>query len=642
MRGATPPHRLQNWVPTSFAWRTAPDVFAVKVGVNDRNVVEFLATGSRSVDLYRTRNKAMITSQLLGAHGLLGQLAEAAWTVLRHSENWRKRFATHKVYCHAVLALPGNQELLVLVGLSPPSQPDEWLPESVATVARELLAEHRTKVDEFDAYIKRKEQDNEKLLIDYPATKIAKNVSDAYLAMEALHQRPVLTAEHLIPHLPLAAKFAARRSHSLRTIEREATAAIARSGWHESRDGTYLGLLFITMGSEHIGMVTWKPYTGLPTYPEIRWAILRRLPRVLIKPRLSRSLRPEFETTINGNVGSIVVLDDASNAERPLDALDGIQLDDTDFRSRIEIIRQDMRDSGFEAIAWFQPYHLWTEETWGIYFDSRKLDDLALSIQDDAKAQKIYLPPSDAAHLAFGLTYAHEMFHARVEAALSWLELNSQKPHYRRYKQRVYDALRDTPDWLEEALANWFAWEWFRSQPVQALLSSRVPKLNQLEKVVTTSLDLSPPGYRDWRIGHQAATWRTFATQLSTADPHLAANAIGLPLESTIKGPPPYDLQATDIPMRFVGSGMIADRLQSHPATFNVPTRRELERALKHFRHSVDSVGGKGGHQKWTGPDQRAFILPTRDPVSMGVFKTFLQHLGIDKATYVREVRPNL
>ena len=47
-------------------------------------------------------------------------------------------------------------------------------------------------------------------------------------------------------------------------------------------------------------------------------------------------------------------------------------------------------------------------------------------------------------------------------------------------------------------------------------------------------------------------------------------------------------------------------------------------------------------HQKWTGPDQRAFILPTGDPVSAGVFKTFLHHVGIDNATYVRQVRPNL
>ena len=56
--------------------------------------------------------------------------------------------------------------------------------------------------------------------------------------------------------------------------------------------------------------------------------------------------------------------------------------------------------------------------------------------------------------LAFGMTYAHEMFHARVEAALSWAEINAQQPRHLRYKERVYQALRETPDWLEEALAN--------------------------------------------------------------------------------------------------------------------------------------------------------------------------------------------
>lgn len=42
---------------------------------------------------------------------------------------------------------------------------------------------------------------------------------------------------------------------------------------------------------------------------------------------------------------------------------------------------------------------------------------------------------------------------------------------------------------------------------------------------------------------------------------------------------------------------------------------RELERALKHFHDSLDASG---------------------------VFKTFLHHVGIDTATYVRQVRPNL
>lgn len=642
MTGTTQPRRLQSWIPPSFAWTTVPDVFGVKVPISDPDVVEFVAAGSRLVDLHRTRAKAMAMAGLLGADGLRGQLEAAAWTVLRHTEDWKKRFAMAKVHCHAVLALPGNRELLVLVEVTPPSRPSGWLPEAVCFAARELLVAHRDKIAEFDEHIERKKQENDELFGRSPSMEKARNVSDALLAMEELHQRPVLTAERLLPHLPLAATFEARGSHNLRTIERAATTAIAESGWAESREGTYVGLLSIPMGRERIGLVTWKPYAGLPAYPEVRWAIQRRLPRAVLKPRLRHSGRPKFENAAKPGDETVVVLNGSTDGPDPVDALDDLQLDDTDFRSRVDEVRRDTQAHGFEAIAWFQSYHSWTEETWGIYFDARKLDDLALSFLDDFKSQRIYASPSDAARLAFGLTYAHEMFHARVEATLSWLEINALQPRHQRYKQRVYDALRETPNWLEEALANWSAWDWFSSEPVQALFSRRMPTLDGLQSVVASSLDLSPPGYRDWRVGHQAVTWRKFATQLSTGSPKPTTPVFGLPLESTLRGPLPYDLQAADIPLRFVGRGVIADRLHAHPATFNVPTRRELERALKHFKHDVDPSGGKGGHQKWTGPDRRAFILPTRDPVSVGVFKTFLQHLGIDKTTYVRDVRPNL
>ena len=87
-----------------------------------------------------------------------------------------------------------------------------------------------------------------------------------------------------------------------------------------------------------------------------------------------------------------------------------------------------------------------------------KLDDLALSLLDDFKSQHVQGGShSLAALLAFGLVYAHELFHARVEAALSWHEVNTQQARHLRYKDRVYQALRETPEWLEEALANWSA-----------------------------------------------------------------------------------------------------------------------------------------------------------------------------------------
>jgi hypothetical protein len=322
--------------------------------------------------------------------------------------------------------------------------------------------------------------------------------------------------------------------------------------------------------------------------------------------------------------------------------LSDIRLDLPDADRQREGLDAERTEVGFDAIAWYQPHHEWTKGTWGIYFDARKLDVLAYSLHQDFISQGVRVSQGFAAFLAFNLTYAHEMFHARVEAALSWLELTAMQPRHLRYGSGVYDALRETPEWLEEALANWTAWQWFKSDDVQSLVAQRTSHRSGVDRIVEAALDLSPPGYRDWRVGAATSAWRSFATQLITGKPKPGLPRLGLPVESILSGPLAYDFRPTDVPLRFIGRGAIVDVLQSRPASLNVPSRREIERALKHFGHSLDPSGGKGSHEQWTGPDERAFYLPKRDPVSPGVFKTFLHHLGIDKATYIHDVRPNL
>lgn len=633
-------HYPPSLIPPSFAWSSAADVFGVRVAISDPNVVEFIATGEHLLPLHRTRKMAIFNANLIGAESLHGQIEAAAWAELRHSKDWIMRLAETKVHCHGTFALPGEHELLVLVGVNAPSVPGTWLTSEVREYAAVLLKEYEAKLVEYDQELERDKQKREELNCLHHDTEKRSGCGEAITAMKRAHQRPILTADRLLPHLPKAAILPIAAIPRVSALERAATKAIANSGWPDARDGTYAVLLGISVGARHLGMITWEPYSGPPPYPEIRWAVQRRMPHALRSPRSDHVGRPksDTETQLAEYTGTITGFDVAGHG-RP-EFLEDIQLDQSDFRQRVDDIRRGSVAHGFEAIAWFQPYHSYTDETWGIYFDSRKLDDLALSLLDDFKSQRIHGSHSDAAHLAFGLTYAHELFHAKVEAALSWLEINAQQPRHLRYKQRVYNALRDTPECLEEVLANWSAWNWFQSASVKSIFTRRMPISDNLQMVVEALLDLSPPGYRDWRDGHQPITWRTFAMQLSTGNPN--QTPISLPLESTLLGPLPYDIQPADIPFRFVGSGVIADRLQSHPATFNVPARRELEKALKFFKYIVDPAGGKGGHQKWTGPDKRAFILPTRDPVSVGVFKTFLQHLCIDKATYVGEVRPNL
>jgi hypothetical protein len=625
-------------------WAIAPDIFFIDVPQNDPNVVEFISTGVREVTVHGTKVTARAIAALIGKGTFRGQLEEAVWDPAKLKPTGSRIKAGTKVdaYCHGVFLLPGEKTLCLVVGRTKPVSSNAWIAPTLKVDIDALLLAHNSKVAEFDEGIKAKKEANDALKERYQADNSFGAWGDAAIAVEEMYQRPIVTVESLLQSLPLAAKYPQPISGDPDKVARAATTAVAASGWLPSRDGNYVGILPLHVGRRAQGLVSWVPHTGLPSYPEVRWAVQRRLPSALHKPRSRTISPPEFDTVLKGPDELIQVNGFDPNSTDLQDALEEVQLDQGDFRSRVDDIRTAAKTHGFEAIAWYQPYHVWSEDTWGIYFDVRKLDDLALSFLDDFRSQHVHGSHRLAALLAFGLVYAHEMFHARVEAALSWQELNALLPKHLRYKDRVYQALRETPEWLEEALANWSAWDWFKSPDMQAAFSQLSSNAGGLTRVVEASLDLSPPGYQEWRLGHQLATWRTFATQLTTAKPKLAAPGIGLPLESIVGKRLPYDFQVFDIPLRFVGSGVIADRLQSHPVTFNVPPRREMEKALRYFRHNLDASGGKGGHQKWTGPDQRAFILPTRDPVSTGVFKTFLHHVGIDKATYVRQVRPNL
>ena len=636
--------RIQSWIPPNFAWTMVPDIFLISVPVNDPNVVEFLSMGMREVLVQGPKKIAKALAVWMDAESLQGQLFEAVWHPGKLKPIGIRIKSGMKVeaYCHGVFLLPDQENLCVVVGRSKPFTSDAWIPSQLRAESDTLLLEHQSKTAEFDERMKLKEKSNNDFYASNAGMEKGENVADAFLSMEKLFQAPILTAERLLNLLPCAAKFPLPPSGDPGKIARSALAAIAASNWLPPREGSYTGLISSNAGSKGQGLVSWVPYAGLPSYPEIRWAVQRRLPASLLKPRISKVSKPEYGAEALPIDKSVPIPGIEIDPTDLQDALEDIHLDQSDFRNRVDDVRKGLGGQGLEAIAWFQPYHVWTEGTWGIYFDARAIDNLALSFIDECKSRKIRISHSLAAKLAFGLTCEHELFHAKVEAALSWQELNALEPRHLRYSKNVYQALRETPEWLEEALANWSAWNWFSGPSMQAELSQSGIDAQVLSRVVETYLDLSPPGYREWRLGKQNATWRIFTNQLITGSPKSPARGFGLPTESMLAGPAPYDFMPSDIPMRFVGYGDIANRLQSHPATFHVPPRRELEKALKHYQHSLNVAGGKGGHQKWTGPDQRAFILPTRDPVSPVVFKSFLNHVGITKSTYVLEVRPNL
>jgi hypothetical protein len=303
--------------------------------------------------------------------------------------------------------------------------------------------------------------------------------------------------------------------------------------------------------------------------------------------------------------------------------------------------RNAVRESGFDAFGWYQSCHIWDDDTWGIYLVAEKLDDLACALHEDLR-QVGERSQALATLLAVDMVYQHELFHARVEAVACWLEITALQPRLRRYQRNVYEATIGKDECLEEALANWSA----RSAILSKLptWSSRGLVLSDsaVVRVIDANLDLSPPGYKNWRSGANRTTWRQFATELVEGKPTQALKSLPLTMESLFAEPLPFDLHDVDIPTRIVGRGLITDWLLTNPAIFSTPTLREIERALKFFGYQCDKSRGKGSHELWKGNDKRAFPLPRRDPLSRWVFNSFLHHFGIDKMKYVSEIRPRL
>jgi hypothetical protein len=634
------PTALQSWITPQFGWALEPAIFVVDIPLSDPEVVEFISTGIYEVTIIGNR-KMLPVLLMMGIGSLQHALMGAVWDRQKLRPAVRRLRTGMKVvaYCWGAFLHPAGERLLLIVGRSKPADPNSWLYPDLKAAADVAFQQHCAKVFTFDEEMLQLQQKDDEF---YSRPEMAGLAGMAgYSRALKAGGRPVLTAEPLRAELPVGVTFAVLRGPNLGNLNTSAIKAITASGVAPSRDGSYSGIVPSAFLLGTRGLVTWTPHNGLPSYPEIRCALQARLPAAFKRPLSNALARPELASTYLSDAINGLIDGDRDQAET-LQELADLRFDLSDADCQRAALDAERGKLGFDAIAWYQPHHQWTHETWGIYFDARKLDVATYGLHRDFTSQGVRVPIGVAAFLAFGLTYAHEMFHARTEAALSWLEITALQPRHMRYSRGVYDALRETPEWLEEALANWTAWRWFKSDVVQSLVGRWTSHQPGAARVVEAALDLSPPGYRDWRVGEATSAWRTFATQLITSKPKLGLPSIGLPVESTLLGPIAYDFQPTDVPLRFVGQGVIADLLQSRPASLNVPSRREIERALKHFGHNLDPSGGKGGHQKWTGPDQRAFILPTRDPLSPGVFKTFLHHLGIDKAAYVQDVRPNL
>ena len=636
-RKTTNVSRPLSWIPPEIAWTSTPDLIGLKVAV-DFQLIEFIASGRHEsvllpADVYKSVDERDLNAGWL--HKRLEVVANAQALLRPPLEYSDDEIKTVILHLHGVFALPCSRECLVLISRESPSHSDGWLSEGLRKAAIDICEKYNSARDAYDA-------DYAKWAATRPppyADGLARLAG--FLHASNAPAQPTIDHAWKMALCRRAVVVGSRRKVWSRQLERRSLSAIAQCGWAPSRDGFYEGILPIVIGRERGAVVMWEPYQGLPAYPEVRWCVQRRLPRALRKPRLTQPARDMNDGMVirgiaNEAANLVEVLQDAHH-DFPLEDLGGpIHVDG---RNRIENVRKQLIKTGFEAIAWFQPYHVWCEETWGIYFDAPKLDDLALSLLEDFREKSIRADRL-VAPMAFGLVHAHELFHARVEAALSWMEINAGRPRHLRYKDNVYRKTFGHSECLEEALANWSSWQWYMSY--QADFVGDANNLEQFDLVIKGALDMSPPGYRDWRVGHDDTAWKTLATQMATGSLRAPPRGMSLPLDSTLKGPLPYDFRADDIPVRFSGSGIIANCLLSHPATLNVPSLSEMKKALRHFDYRLVPSKGKGSHQKWIAPNLPFVTLPTRNPVSRKVFQTFLENVGIDKNEYIAHVRPML
>jgi len=357
---------------------------------------------------------------------------------------------------------------------------------------------------------------------------------------------------------------------------------------------------------------------------EIKAAIERSFPSALLRLRLNDRSRPSSPGT-STEIRRIVTQPDP-------ESLDQRMLSDSLAHPASEG-RDLFKKNGFEAIAWYQPFHRYDEGAWGIYLDAQRLDAGVASLSLDLKKSSPR-PHELAARLMLGLVIAHEMFHARTEFAAAWLEMASRRRSYRSYQERVYSKVLLTEECREEALANWSADRWLGSHLSSFVQEGLVKDLDAVRKTVHDWLDFSPAGYRDWRDGDGDDAWARLATELASGHVHAeAGRKVPLPIDGLLRADDLLDLQGEDVPVYCVGRGAIADAL------FSAPSRREALRVLKHCGYRLLPGRGKGSHEIWEGPDGRAFTIPLRDPLSVGVFHQLLAHFGWTKQQYVREIR---
>jgi hypothetical protein len=460
-------------------------------------------------------------------------------------------------------------------------------------------------------------------------------------------------AKDLLPIIPIGCVLEGEAAPTADTL---ADQSFLHSGVRPPRDGVYRGVFDGASAKSPRWLLSWTPHDGAPPFPVIKAALCDRYPGVRLDPLSDRCAPPDRPVKItpigdgpddDSPIAEIVSPASFGDDERNLISdITPDSWDLEDLKRDRATIDDAIKEHGPEALAWHQGLHYHEDSTWGIFFNSPRIDSFvsgvyAAMLEDKRSTRPVY---GFVAVAVLQWIAEHEWFHARVEAALSHLELTSGTARYLPYKENVYRPLcRKSDDCLEEALANHSAQHALTSGRLRAAGFLLPPQQESLARALEAEMALSPPGYRAWKKGNDLGNWRRLAWELTCGQPSGTSSSPPVPLESLLLGPLQYDHRRDDIAWFTYGHGRITGQLLSSPATLRVPSRRELAAALRVLGYECRPERGKGSHEMWFNPNGEGFPLPARDPVSRQVFDSFLRHTGLrTKARYLAEVRVKL
>lgn len=226
---------------------------------------------------------------------------------------------------------------------------------------------------------------------------------------------------------------------------------------------------------------------------------------------------------------------DGKNDHGPIGVnLDVLEIIDLDPNPHPHDFDNRWAERGTDTLGMYLSFHL-NKDYWGIYLCRNAIHACAKRLCARLASQGCKDSHLSASRLIEVLVVEHEYVHHFVDSLLVRQEKETNVPLYLPYKERVR-PFRETPEWLEEALANYVAREkvleecgaWEEAKPWTHENTETV------KRFIDEMYEKSPSGYRDWRLFEEERMYRRFVEQL------LGNNAIvdASRLEAMLKNEP--------------------------------------------------------------------------------------------------------